>query len=890
MLEAEFILKTTPPRLPRTALERDRLSRIWDIVCDRTAITVLAPPGFGKTTLLVHWRRRWLADGALVAWLTADRNDDPARFNLALLHALRTASGRASLDTSATESAANTDHGIDTLTGLLAEIASLGRQTVLIVDDVERLPENSRRSLAYLLYNAPSNLHVVIGTRVPLDLRTSEIAAKGNSALLKVDDLRLQLEETMAILDKRFGARLSLDECVRLHEATEGWPIGLQLAIATIEPESDLSAAIDSLSGRHGDIERYFIESLFSRLSAPLAEFLTRIAILDRMDAPMCEAVTDCSSCGAYLEQLMLDTPILIVAELHGWFRLHPLMRDFLLGRFEMLPRVEQQELHRRACRWFAGEQRFPEAASHALSAGDEALAHDYAVKSLWTLRTQGKFAEAQAWLQRIPPESIARDTHLRLVAAWVTALGEGNAKAFEVAREVLADATVDPATQFIAALVASSATGYSDHIGLVPGIFARWPEVPACITEPVCTLAYRNGQANLQLHTGHPEAARRILTSVPPDKSGDSAMLALSYRTNLLAITHIWEGNPTQAETVLRPALLQAERVAGRRSMVASMFAATLAAAMVDKDQPAAAQALLANRLDVIERTGFPDAILLAYRTLTYIALRQGDERRALSLIDSLASLAERRRLPRLNMHCIATQICIHVNRACLDTVDRLVSQLDALAPEFERPEFLPFLPQYRLAAAFAKTHVALARHDFDAAKEHLRVADDCAAILHRRSDALMAKVLRAVMMRLRNEPQALSLLAEAQSLADIGGNARLVADTHPLAAQMAAELHRMTTGLRIVRNAAPRTDPLQPPSSATGSAPHPRCGPLTPKESEVLALLDKGMSNKLIARAMDISDETVKWHVKNLFLKLSAGTRKHAVDRARLLGLVGT
>jgi len=97
------------------------------------------------------------------------------------------------------------------------------------------------------------------------------------------------------------------------------------------------------------------------------------------------------------------------------------------------------------------------------------------------------------------------------------------------------------------------------------------------------------------------------------------------------------------------------------------------------------------------------------------------------------------------------------------------------------------------------------------------------------------------------------------------------------------------MTTGLRVVRSVAPAID-LQPHPQIGVIRPAPnRCGPLTPKESEVLALLDKGMSNKLIARAMDISDETVKWHVKNLFLKLSAGTRKHAVDRARLLGLVG-
>ncbi|HTA66210.1 MAG TPA: LuxR C-terminal-related transcriptional regulator, partial [Xanthomonadaceae bacterium] len=519
-----------------------------------------------------------------------------------------------------------------------------------------------------------------------------------------------------------------------------------------------------------------------------------------------------------------------------------------------------------------------------------ENLAHDYAVQSLWTLRTQGKFAEAQAWLQRIPPESIAKDTHLRLIAAWVTALGEGNAQAFEVAREVLADPSVEPATQFIAALVASSATGYSDHIGLVPGIFARWPDVPACVTEPVCALAYRNGQANLQLHTGHPEVARRILANAPYDKYGDSAMLALSYRTNLLAMTHIWEGDPVQAEAVLRPALLQAERVSGRRSMVASMFAATLAASMVDRDQPAAAQALLANRLDVIERTGFPDAILLAYRTLTYVALSQGDERRALILVDSMASLAERRCLPRLSMYCLATQIRIHAPRACTDTVDRLVGQLDALAPEFEREEFLPYLPQYRLTAALAKTHVALARRDFDAAEGHLQVADDCAAQLHRRRDALMAKVLRAVLMRLRGEPQAMSLLAEAHGLAEIGGNARLVPDIHSVAAQMAAELHRMTTGLRIVRTSSPAADPQPQPAGSASRPASNRCGPLTAKESEVLALLDKGMSNKEIARAMDISDETVKWHVKNLFLKLSAGTRKHVVDRARLLGLVGT
>ena len=153
-----------------------------------------------------------------------------------------------------------------------------------------------------------------------------------------MQDLRFELDESIAVLDKRFGGRLSLDDCVRLHEATEGWPIGLQLAAASIEREPDLHAAVASLSARHGDIERYFIESLYPRLAAPVADFLTRIAILDQIEPELCEAVTRCPSAAAYIDQLLSDTPILIVAEMRDWIRLHPLARDFLLGQFEQLP------------------------------------------------------------------------------------------------------------------------------------------------------------------------------------------------------------------------------------------------------------------------------------------------------------------------------------------------------------------------------------------------------------------------------------------------------------------------------------------------------------------------------------------------------------------------
>ena len=888
MSEPEFILKATPPRMPRTALERERLTRFWTDVCDRTAIAVIAPAGFGKTTLLTQWRRRWLEQGALVAWLSVDDKDEPERFTLALLHAIRLASGRPSFDAYTAQCLADADQGMAALTGLLAEIAYIGMDTVLIIDEAERLPDATFQvSLAYLLCNAPANLHVLIGSRVAVPLRTWELAAKGNYAALKVDDLRLQLDESTAILEKRFGGRLGLDECARLHEATEGWPIGLQLAAAAIEREPDLSSAITTLSARHGDIARYFIESLFSRLPPPVADFLIRIAMLERMNAELCEAVTGSLLAADYLEQLMLDTPILIGGESQDWVRLHPLARDFLLSRFEQLSLEDQEILQCRAYHWFAKRDRFHEAACHALAAGDESAAQSHAMRALWTLGTQGRLPEARAWLERIPQDVLAADVELHLIAAWIMAFGDRNGESLAISQAALADESATPRILVIAARVAAGAAAYADRIGLIPDVFARLPEQPVPMLEPVYALAYDNPLALMALHAGATDEVRRRVAKAPPEGSHESLPLALAFGKTLACASYLWDADAIRAEATIQPALIEAERMGGRRCMVASMYSSVLAAALLERDQPMAAQALLAHRLDVIEHAGIPDTLLHAYRTLAYVALSQGDERRALNILDNLQALADVRRLPRLTMHCLAEKIRIQSLRACGETVDNLMLQLEQLATVFSEHDHLPFQLQYRLVTAIAKSYAALARHDLDSAEFQLGTADRLAAQTHRRRDMLTIKVLRAVVARQRNATNALPLLSEALSLAAIGGIERLLADTHPLAVQMGVELRRAASGARVPRAVSASED-----KQTAAPSPRPatlRSGPLTPKEAEILRLLENGMSNKLIARALEISDETVKWHLKNLFSKLSAGTRKHVVDRARLLGLIG-
>ncbi|MFS8064130.1 MAG: hypothetical protein ACMG5Z_06030, partial [Luteimonas sp.] len=673
MFGPEFVLKTTPPRIPRAALEREPLQRAWADVRERTAIAVIAPAGFGKTTLLAQWRRRWLEQGALVAWLCIDSQDDPTRFTMGLLHAIRSAGGRPAFDALLARYAGGGDPDIDALTTFLAEIAHLGMETVLMLDDAERLPESTVRGpLQYLLHNAPPNLHVVVGSRVSLPLQTGELAAKGHFVSLGIDDLRLQPDESTAVLRRHFGQRLGLDECARLHEVTEGWPLGLQLVAATIEREPDLAAAIETLSARRGDIERYFLESLVSRLPVPMTDFLIRIAILDPMCADLCEAVTGSADAGACLAQLMVDTPILTLAGAQDWVRLHPLARDFMLSRFEQLSAAEQRELHARASRWFAQRERFHEAADHALAMGDEPLAQSYAVRSLWALTMQGKLLEAREWLDRIPAATMATDVDLRLVMAWIMAFGDRNAEALASSRAVLVDQAMTPQRRFLAARAAGSAAAYSDRVGLIPGILADWlgPQ-PAPIEDPVQAVAYANSHAIVALHAGQTQRVRQLAGQLPSNADKDSMRLPVAHALGLVGLSYLWDGDAAGAEAALWPALMAAERIAGRRSMIASLYATVVAAALLERDQPAAAQAMLAHRLDVIERTGAPDTILLAYRTLAYVALSEGDERRALNVLYGLRALAEQRRWPRLTLHGLAEQIRIHALRGRFETVD---------------------------------------------------------------------------------------------------------------------------------------------------------------------------------------------------------------------------
>lgn len=354
-----------PPRVPPHLLARRGLQA--DARDTPPLQVVVAPAGYGKTSLLAQWRREYLARGTVVAWVLAQAADDTQRLVQALALAVRQGAGRPTFGHTLLQGPPAS--GLGDATVWLAEVAQSALDLVLFVDEADRLPAATRDALAYLMHNAPPNLRVAVAARSGVDLGIDDLVAYGHCRMLGPTELRFSLEETITLVQERLGAGADADAAARLHELTEGWPLGLQLALAAAR-ETDLRSVAAALAVPGGAAREQLVERLLARTEAQDLDFLTRIAILDPLNPELCEAVTGSTEAPARLARLSRDTPLFVSADEGDWRRVHGLARDTLLARHARLPAAERGSLHARAADWLSAHGWTVAAASHALEAG----------------------------------------------------------------------------------------------------------------------------------------------------------------------------------------------------------------------------------------------------------------------------------------------------------------------------------------------------------------------------------------------------------------------------------------------------------------------------------------------------------------------------------------
>ncbi len=887
--DPQLILKVTPPRISKTVLERARLSSTRAEFADKAVILLQTSAGSGKTSLLAQWRKEALQSGAVVVWLTLDVRDNNNRLVRGLTVGMRAGSGRPAFGMASVRAAEAAQDSLEGITTWLAEVAELSMETVLILDDVHALPEETlTTSLVFLLLNAPANLKIIMASRKPVALPISELPARGSFAALSTGDLRFDPAETVTLLKARFGQRIDSDSCIRLHELTEGWPLGVQLAVSTIERSQDIRGAIAAFSVQASDIEGYFVECLIDQLPAELVQTLIRISIVDAFSSELCEAILRQERVTETLNQLRDATPIFSECANGKWFRIHPLGKEFLRERFGQLPDSEQREFHHRAGLWLADHHLDEQAARHLLNAGLEDRAYDLIESSLHDLLNTGQVSRVVEWIARLPRLEVERRTGLRISLGWVLAHSERHAEAIQLVGSLIDDTAVDSAERCESAEICATAAIFADDIDLAGRMVSSCRRLLPSQSE-VLDLIGLNHSALLTLYDGAPDQARYTVTQFSGDENA-IGRFALGWRDWIIGFSYLWEGHVKIGAERLSILVAKAETESGRRSPVTVMLASALATALLECNQPNEAAALLADRLDILERRTPPDAIAMGFVTAVRIAVIQHEEQRAFDLLDYLWALGEARNLPRLCVAALGERIRLHALRGRGDICAVVERKLDAIVAVHCAPSWGPLQHVVELQLGIARAYSAIARQDWTRALELLDTLPAVAERMRRGREVVQVFLLRAL-ARKRCGEDGTQLLHEALEMARLWGFERIVEDTHPDLADWVRKVHTSkapASGLRERDAPTPQSDKPAGKISAPQTFRVAGSSLLSPKEREVLQLLAGNMSNKQIALAMGVSDETIKWHLKNLFGKLNAGTRKHLLDRARMMGIL--
>ena len=376
-------------------------------------LTISAPAGYGKTTLLGQWAGR---DTRPFAWVSVDESDNDPKVLLKHVGAALSAVDR--LSTSVRSMA---------LSRLCTLLASVRSPLVLVLDDAHRLrSRDALHVVSVLAEHVAAGSMIVVAGRVMPRLPIASLRAAGRLLELNADELALDRREAQLLLHAT-GVDLNLAETTTLVNRSEGWAAGLYLAGLALRDEEDDVERNEQIVAFRGDdrfVTDYFREEYLSGLRAGALRFLRRTSILERMSGAVCDAVLDDIRSGRELEKIERSNLFLIALDRRReWYRYHHLFRDVLLHELHDTEPELVPVLHRRAADWYEEQGELETALEHARAGGDMDRVARLVTTIALPVYCSGRVVSAERWLAWFDAAARERYPGVALMGAWVHAL-----------------------------------------------------------------------------------------------------------------------------------------------------------------------------------------------------------------------------------------------------------------------------------------------------------------------------------------------------------------------------------------------------------------------------------------------------------------------------------
>lgn len=861
--------KFAVPRTGGRLLRRPRLLEPLTESAGHRLVLVVGPPGMGKTVLLTQW----LAEPGAPrhSWLSLDAVDnDPRRFWAHLLEALnRLRNGIA--DRLAGElPSAHSGPGNDFLTALVNECSLIKSHCVLVLEDLHAVTTSTIvDGLAEFVERLSGGLCIAVSSRSYPRLPLQRLRVRDEIIEIGADDLRFSLPETEALFATLKGLDLGADDLSVLHERTEGWVAGLQLAALSLRRRGPGSDFIRGLHASGRMIADYLLAEVLDRQPPEVRDFLLTTSVLERMDARLCDAVTGRHDSGVMLRALE-DANLFVVSldEEGGSYRYHQLFGELLRHQLRLHDPERERTIQLAAAARAELEGHAAEAASYYIAAGDT----ESSLRALSAHLERG-FAvtpeRAQlSWLQTLDEDLVARSPD-RMITYALGLLAEGRA---------------DGATQWLSRAESELSHGRRSDRDAEDRLRHGWlacheilgdvdaSRAEALRLQSVATVRNDDGSlvraftSMIRAHAvlGEDDAAQSAYESVPPAK-----------------------GLPSRQRSVLLPGAYAC--VASRRGHLSEALqlaedAIQAADGYTDPDSVDLIDPWIALTWVHLERNNLSEAVAAGRRALRlaergYRVAGEVRARIALACVlfasgqfaevfDLLAFAHPERAVQPLGQH-LTEQVCtaeawLWLRLGEVDRAERLVAHLAA-----------------RPALGWLAARIDLAQGRRDLALVELEGLRSSRLSL---AAEVSARVLTARAFFPHHVSAAVAELHEAVTLARPEGFVRAFVDEGPEVTQLLRRLAASDPSAYVAGLIAAGDGSPQP---ITTSSPQ-LFEPLSEREQDVLRYLPTRLNNQEVAGELYVSLNTVKTHLKSIYRKLDADSRSEAVVKARALHLI--
>lgn len=378
------------PPYPAGFVRRPRLVRELTESDDAALALIVAPAGYGKSSLLSEWAR---CDSRDFLWLAPGRGGEESP-----------------------------DRAVGVAARAIRRAATCGRSFILVLDDAHLLSRGGLRKLVEtVLQDLPQGSTLGLASRVDPDLPVARLRANRALVELHTRDLALTSAEGVALL-LGVGLDLDLETVQALVRRTEGWAAALYMAARSLRQQHDRFDGLAHFSGNDHLLVEYVRDEILSPLPSDLATFAMRSSVLDELSGPLCDAALDREGSAIMLRKLARACPMLFSLDPeHDWFRWHRLLRETLDGELHRVRPHDAAPIHERASLWYAESRDGERAISHAVGAHDVTRTGELLWRAIPEFLAEGRCGLARRWLESFTQAEIASCAQLALSSAHIS-------------------------------------------------------------------------------------------------------------------------------------------------------------------------------------------------------------------------------------------------------------------------------------------------------------------------------------------------------------------------------------------------------------------------------------------------------------------------------------